>query len=39
MGGDHTIFVAEVRELIVAEGAPLLYFRGRYGACVVPQEP
>ena len=38
-GGDHTIFVAEVREVIVAEGAPLLYFRGRYGACVVSQEP
>jgi len=31
--GDHTIFVAEVKEVIVAEGAPLLYFRGRYGAC------
>jgi flavin reductase (DIM6/NTAB) family NADH-FMN oxidoreductase RutF len=31
--GDHTIFVAEVKEVIVAEGAPLLYFRGRYGPC------
>ena len=31
--GDHTIFVAEVKEVSVAEGAPLLYFRGRYGAC------
>jgi len=30
-GGDHTIFVGEVREVIVSEGAPLLYFRGRYG--------
>ncbi len=29
-GGDHTIFVGEVREVIVAEGSPLLYFRGRY---------
>jgi flavin reductase (DIM6/NTAB) family NADH-FMN oxidoreductase RutF len=29
--GDHTIFVAEVREVAVAEGSPLLYFRGRYG--------
>lgn len=29
--GDHTIFVAEVREVRLAEGAPLLYFRGRYG--------
>jgi flavin reductase (DIM6/NTAB) family NADH-FMN oxidoreductase RutF len=31
--GDHTIFVAEVKEVSVAEGLPLLYFRGRYGAC------
>jgi flavin reductase (DIM6/NTAB) family NADH-FMN oxidoreductase RutF len=29
--GDHTIFVAEVREAVLDEGAPLLYFRGRYG--------
>jgi flavin reductase (DIM6/NTAB) family NADH-FMN oxidoreductase RutF len=29
--GDHTIFVAEVREVVLEEGAPLLYFRGRYG--------
>jgi len=31
--GDHTIFVGEVKEVSVAEGAPLLYFRGRYAAC------
>jgi flavin reductase (DIM6/NTAB) family NADH-FMN oxidoreductase RutF len=36
--GDHTIFVAEVKEVSVAEGAPLLYFRGRYGACRERQE-
>ena len=29
--GDHTIFVAEVREVALDEGEPLLYFRGRYG--------
>jgi flavin reductase (DIM6/NTAB) family NADH-FMN oxidoreductase RutF len=29
--GDHTIFVGEVREIILGEGPPLLYFRGRYG--------
>jgi len=29
--GDHTIFVAEVKEARVADGSPLLYFRGRYG--------
>jgi flavin reductase (DIM6/NTAB) family NADH-FMN oxidoreductase RutF len=28
--GDHTIFVAEVKEVIVQEGQPLVYFRGRY---------
>lgn len=37
--GDHTIFVGAVREVIVDEGAPLLYFRGRYRMCAVPQEP
>ena len=29
--GDHTIFVAELRETLLGEGTPLLYFRGRYG--------
>ena len=29
--GDHTIFVAEVLEVVLSEGAPLMYFRGRYG--------
>jgi flavin reductase (DIM6/NTAB) family NADH-FMN oxidoreductase RutF len=28
--GDHTIFIAEVEELVVREGDPLLYFRGNY---------
>jgi len=37
--GDHTIFVGAVREVMVGEGAPLLYFRGRYRACAVLQEP
>jgi len=36
--GDHTIFVAEVREVSVGEGAPLLYFRGRYRVCDIRQE-
>src|ERR1041385_7331978 len=28
--GDHTIFIAEVEDVIVREGNPLLFFRGRY---------
>jgi flavin reductase (DIM6/NTAB) family NADH-FMN oxidoreductase RutF len=28
--GDHTIFIAEVEDVVVREGEPLLYFRGRY---------
>ncbi len=28
--GDHTIFIAEVEDVIVREGGPLLYFRGKY---------
>ena len=38
IAGDHTIFVGEVKEVSVAEGFPLLYFRGRYGACHARQE-
>jgi flavin reductase (DIM6/NTAB) family NADH-FMN oxidoreductase RutF len=29
--GDHAIFVGRVNEVDLQEGAPLLYFRGRYG--------
>jgi len=28
--GDHTIFVAEVEDVVVRDGDPLLFFRGRY---------
>jgi len=28
--GDHTIFIAEVEDVVVREGSPLLYFRGNY---------
>lgn len=28
--GDHTVFIAEVEDLVVLEGAPLLFFRGKY---------
>lgn len=28
--GDHTIFIAEVEDVVVREGKPLLYFRGEY---------
>ena len=28
--GDHTIFIAEVEDVVVREGEPLLYFRGCY---------
>jgi flavin reductase (DIM6/NTAB) family NADH-FMN oxidoreductase RutF len=30
--GDHTIFIAEVEDVVVWEGSPLLYFRARYQA-------
>jgi flavin reductase (DIM6/NTAB) family NADH-FMN oxidoreductase RutF len=38
VGGDHTIFVGEVREVTLSEGTPLLYFRGRYGMSGVAPE-
>jgi flavin reductase (DIM6/NTAB) family NADH-FMN oxidoreductase RutF len=28
--GDHTIFIAEVEEVVVREGEPLLFFRSQY---------
>jgi flavin reductase len=28
--GDHTIFIAEVEEVVVREGDPLLYYRAEY---------
>lgn len=30
--GDHTIFIAEVEDVVVREGNPLLFFRGKYRA-------
>ncbi len=36
--GDHTIFIAEVEEVVVREGNPLLYYRGEYRAIEGPQE-
>ena len=29
-GGDHMIFVGEVKEIHLGEGAPLLFYRGEY---------
>ena len=28
--GDHTIFIAEVEDVVVREGEPLLFFKGKY---------
>ena len=28
--GDHTIFIGEVEDVVLREGDPLLFFRGRY---------
>lgn len=30
IAGDHTIFIAEVEDVIVQDGDPLLFFRGKY---------
>jgi len=30
--GDHTIFIAEVEDVVVRQGDPLLYFHGKYRA-------
>ncbi len=36
--GDHTIFVAAVKEVVLGEGKPLVYHRGRYSKPVLPQK-
>jgi flavin reductase len=39
--GDHTIFIAEVEEVVVHEGKPLLFFESKYrkiGAAIDPTE-
>ena len=30
LAGDHTIFIAEVEDIVVRDGEPLLYFRSQY---------
>lgn len=35
--GDHTIFIAEVEDVVVREGEPLLFFRGQYRQMGQPQ--
>ena len=30
VAGDHTIFIAQVEDVVVHEGDPLLFFRGKY---------
>jgi len=30
LAGDHTIFIAEVEDVVVRKGDPLLFFRGKY---------
>ena len=37
--GDHTIFIGEVEDLLVREGDPLLFFRGKYRRVGEPVQP
>ena len=32
VAGDHTIFIAEVEEIEVGDGKPLLYYEGRFSS-------
>ena len=32
VAGDHTIFIAEVEEIEIGDGKPLLYYEGRFGS-------
>jgi flavin reductase (DIM6/NTAB) family NADH-FMN oxidoreductase RutF len=31
IAGDHTLFIGEVTELVISEGAPLAFYEGKYG--------
>lgn len=31
VAGDHTLFIGEVKDVVVNEGEPLLFYEGRYG--------
>ncbi len=31
IAGDHTVFIGEVKELLLNEGKPLLFYSGKYG--------
>jgi flavin reductase len=37
--GDHTIFIAEVEDVVVGQGDPLLFFRGKYRKIGEVQQP
>jgi flavin reductase (DIM6/NTAB) family NADH-FMN oxidoreductase RutF len=37
--GDHTIFIADVEDVVVREGEPLLFFRGHYHHVEKKPEP
>ena len=30
LAGDHTVFIAEVEDVVIRDGDPLLFFRGKY---------
>ncbi len=36
LAGDHTIFIAEVEDVVVRQGHPLVYFRGEYREIAKP---
>lgn len=34
VAGDHTLFIGEVKELVLNDGEPLTFFKGKYGGYV-----
>ncbi|MDQ0219565.1 flavin reductase [Peribacillus cavernae] len=34
IAGDHTLFIGEVTDLVIRDGAPLTFFEGKYGKIV-----
>ncbi|WP_050615169.1 flavin reductase family protein [Bacillus testis] len=34
VAGDHTLFIGEVKELVLKDGEPLTFFQGKYGGFI-----
>jgi flavin reductase (DIM6/NTAB) family NADH-FMN oxidoreductase RutF len=38
VAGDHSLFIGEVTDIVIRDGAPLTFFEGKYGKILSPVE-